>query len=219
MKLRLLIVLGAIVLGLGVIIGALFPAGSNPMSARKWALAMRGRNVFALMSDAGLWGRREFFVASSNACRQSMLITNVLRMHVKPEDLHNLFDKDGNLWQFALIDYETVGDDFPVMISANFNTDDLGKYDISEPLPIGRVSGAERSLLDDRAIVVVRKNGMAQIISENHLTRRTLFMGESSDEVRYCTVVPFEVQEDGGVQSVRRAENRFDSVQNSIEDK
>ena len=188
MKLRMLIVLGAIVLGLGVIIGALFPAGSNPMSARKWALAMRGRNVFALMSDAGLWGRREFFVVSSNDCRQSMLIANALRLHVTTEDCHNLFDKDGSLWQFALIDYEKVGDGFPVMISANFNANDLRKYAIDDCLPIGRESGAERSLLDDRAIVVVRKNGTAQIISAKHLTKQTLFLGERNDEVFYCTL-------------------------------
>lgn len=187
MKLRLLIVLGAIVLGLGVIIGALFPAGSNPMAARKTALAMRGRNVFALMSGVGLWGRRELFAVSPDDCTQS--IAHALRMHVKPEDLHNFFDKDGGLWQFAIIDYENVGDCFPVMISANFNANDLAKYAIGDPLPIGMRAGAVRSLLDDRAIVVVRKNGTSQIISENHLTKRTLFLGERSDEIRYCSVV------------------------------
>lgn len=192
MKLRLLIVLGAIVLGLGVIMVVLFPAGSNPMAARKTALVMRGRNVFTLMSDAGLWGRRELFAVSSDDGRQSMLIANALRMHVKSEDLHNLFDKDGGLWQFAIIDYEKVGDSFPVMISANFNANDLGKYAIGDHLPIGRKSGAERSLLDDRAIVVVRKNGASQIISVNHLTKRTLFLGERSDEIQYCLVVPLE---------------------------
>ena len=188
MKLRLLIVLGAIVLGLGVIMVVLFPAGSNPMAARKTALAMRGRNAFVLMSNAGFWGRREFFVVSSNDCRQSMQIANVLRMRVKPEDGHNFFDKDGSLWQFALIDYAEVGDDFPVMISVNFNANNLGKYAIGDHLPVGRGSGAERSLLDDRAIIVVRKNGMAQIISANHLTKKTLFLGERSDDVCYCTV-------------------------------
>ena len=219
MKLRLLIVLCAIVLGLGVIIGALHPAGSKPMAARKTALAMRGRNVFVLMSKSGLWGRKELFDVFPDDCQQSMLIASALRMQVKPEDLHNLFDKDGSLWQFALIDYDEVGDGFPVMISANFNANDLGKYAIGDHLPIGRGSGAERSLLDYRAIVVVRKNGTSQILSENHLTRQTLFLGEKSDEIRYCSVVPFEAQEEGGGQSVSRVANRSDSESNSTEGK
>lgn len=215
MRLRLLIVLGAIVLGLGVIMGVLFPAGSDPMAARKAALVMRGRNVFTLMSDAGLWGRRELFAVLSDDCKQSKLIVNALRLHVKTEDLHNLFDKDGGLWQFAIIDYETVGDAFPVMISANFNANDLAKYAIGDHLPIGRGSGAERSLLDDRAIVVVRKNGTSQIISANHLTKQTLFSGERSDGVCYTSVVPHEVLGDGGEKSARRVVNRSDSEFNS----
>ena len=191
MKVRRLILVGTIVLGLGVLMGMLHPAGSNPLAVRKSALFMRGRNVFTLMSDAGLWGRRELFVVSSNDCRQSVQITNALRMHVKPEDRHNLFDKGGCLWQFALVDYEKVSDGFPVMISANLNANDLGKYTIGDHLPIGSGTGSERSLLDDRAIVVVRKNGTAQIISVNHLTKQTLFLGEWSDEVHYCSVTPF----------------------------
>lgn len=191
MKVRRLILVGTIVLGLGVLVGMLHPAGSNPLAARKSALAMRGRNVFMLMSDTGLWGKQELFVVSSNDCRQSTRIANVLCMHVKPEDRHNLFDKGGCLWQFALVDYEKVGDTFPVMISANLNANGLGKYAIGDHLPIGWRAGSERSLLDDRAIVVVRKNGMVQIISANHLTKQTLFLGEWSDEVHYCSVGPF----------------------------
>ncbi len=73
-----------------------------------------------------------------------------------------------------------VPDFFPVLISANFNPSLLprswdGHTDASKRLPIGSASGAAKSLFRDKAIVIVRKNGGAEVIKAKDLTYRTLF--------------------------------------------
>ena len=77
-------------------------------------------------------------------------------------------------------------DCIPVLISANFNPKLLpskwdGISDDSVRLPIGPASGAAKSLLDDKAIVVVRKGGAAQVIKAKDLTYETLYGGQAFD--------------------------------------
>ncbi len=74
---------------------------------------------------------------------------------------------------------------YPILISANFNPKLLQRAwspnDSDKCLPIGPKSGAAKSMFGDTAIVIVRKNGTAQVIKAKDLTYNMLYQGVSFD--------------------------------------
>ena len=89
-------------------------------------------------------------------------------------------------WIVAANVDDTMPDETPVLISANFNPALLlrkwdGSADRSKRLPIGPASGADKSMFGDKAIVVVRKGGSAETIRAKYLTYDTLYKGQEFD--------------------------------------
>lgn len=83
-------------------------------------------------------------------------------------------------WSVAANVTEEMSDVVPVLVSANFNPALLlaewdGRTDANRRLPIGPASGAAKSLFGDKAVVVVRKSGAAQVIDAKYLTYATLY--------------------------------------------
>ena len=116
-------------------------------------------------------------------------------------------------WCIAANIRDEIFDDLPVLISANFNPAFLlREYDGRDdtPLPIGPESGAEKSMFNDEAIVVVRKGGAAEVIKKKYLTydvlyKRTAFdLTDFSPPLKYFT--PTGVVEPIGYGAWARAE-------------
>ena len=89
-------------------------------------------------------------------------------------------------WCIAANVVDEMPDVTPVLVSANFNPALLlnrwdGKADGKKRLPIGPKSGAAKSLFNDKAIVVVRKGGRADVIKERNLTYETLYKQQAFD--------------------------------------
>ena len=89
-------------------------------------------------------------------------------------------------WTVAANVTDETPDFMPVLISANFNPALLlnkwdGRTDGTRRLPIGPKSGAEKSMLKDRVVVVVRKSGEALVIKQKDLTYNKLYAGLSFD--------------------------------------
>ncbi len=88
-------------------------------------------------------------------------------------------------WNIAANVTDETPDFMPVLISANFNPKLLapGRFDGRDdtPLPIGPKSGAATSMFGDKAIVIVRKSGAAEVIKKKYLTRATLYNNQSFD--------------------------------------
>lgn len=83
-------------------------------------------------------------------------------------------------WCVAANVTDEMEDVVPVLVSANFNPGLLlakwdGVTDSRRVLPIGPASGAAKSMFDDKAIIVVRKGGAAQVIKAKHLTYASLY--------------------------------------------
>ena len=151
----------------GVLMAFLFPAGSNPLVAQSASLAMQGKSFNHLLSWFEL--RRmtgELDVDPVAFSNSTAFAQTVLKM------LPGTYDIRTDCWNIAVELPGDVDDDFPVLISANFNPvllrDDLDESGI---LPLGLESGASLSLLDDRYVVVIRKNGTANIILAKLCTR------------------------------------------------
>ncbi len=87
-------------------------------------------------------------------------------------------------WNIAANVTDAMPDDIPVLISANFNPAFLlREYDGRDdtPLPIGPESGAEKSMFNDEAIVVVRKGGGVEVIKKKYLTYDVLYKRSAFD--------------------------------------
>lgn len=90
-------------------------------------------------------------------------------------------------WIVAANVTDETPDFMPVLISANFNPALLlrkcngSTFANKTRLPIGPKSGATKSLLGDKAIVIVRKNGAAEKIKANFLTYGVLYSHQEFD--------------------------------------
>ena len=89
-------------------------------------------------------------------------------------------------WCVAANVTDEMPDDTIVLVSANFNPALLlrkwdGRTDGKKMLPIGPRSGAARSMLGDKAIVIVRKGGAAETIKKKFLTYDVLYKKQAFD--------------------------------------
>lgn len=161
---------------------AMTPAGRDQLAPNSSAMAMRGRNLYSIMVQSCL--------TNSNRLEKASDSTRFFREILKEEDRYLAFDNVGCVWNVAATIPDEANDMFPVMISANFNPELMTggvRIDSAAQLPIGVESGAGRSLLDDRAIVVVRRNGTARVIKAKDLKLEALSSGVGISVAEYLT--------------------------------
>ena len=89
-------------------------------------------------------------------------------------------------WCIAANVTDEMPDNTIVLVSANFNPALLlrkwdGRTDGKKLLPIGPKSGAPKSLLGDKAVVIVRKGGSAETIKQKFLTYDVLYRRQAFD--------------------------------------
>ena len=95
-------------------------------------------------------------------------------------------EKRNIAWTVAANVTDETPDFVPVLITANFNPSLLlskwdGKTNGSEKLPIGPVSGAAATPFGDKAVVIVRKSGAAEVIKARFLTYDMLYQKQAFD--------------------------------------
>ena len=93
---------------------------------------------------------------------------------------------DGLDWCIAANVTDEMPDDTIVLVSANFNPALLlrkwdGQTNGKKRLPIGPKSGAPKSMLGDKAIIIVRKGGAAETIKQKFLTYDVLYRRQAFD--------------------------------------
>ena len=178
-----------IIIGIGVIMGALFPAGRDPFVPWSSAVAARGRNLFCMIEQNNARHKVGDKWCDPKMCSNSVeFITGVLNL-IGVESQYQCATNVGvALWNVAVDVHDDYDELFPMLISANFNPRLLeSTIDDDTQLPIGRASGASLSLLDDRAIIIVRKNGSSQVIKAKYCTKNNIFktLRKSSGSLMY----------------------------------
>lgn len=180
-----------VTIGIGVAMGVLFPAGRDPLVPKASAVAMRGRNLYYMIAQNDMQHNIDGKWFDPQMCSNSVeFITGVLNAGRANGQEFCCADVGVTLWNVAIDVPEDCGELFPMLISANFNPRWLESIiDDDMRLPIGRSSGAPLSLLDDKAIILVRKNGCSQVIKAKHCTRKNIFKKscESSGSATYLT--------------------------------
>ena len=111
---------------------------------------------------------------------------NLLSSLGKKAVIGKTISANGLDWCIAANVANEMPDDTIVLVSANFNPALLlrkwdGKTDGKKILPIGPKSGAPKSMLGDRAVVIVRKGGAAETIKKKFLTYDVLYRKRAFD--------------------------------------
>ena len=193
----------AVIIGIGVIMGALFPAGRDPFVPWSSAVAARGRNLFCMIEQNNARHKAGDKWCDPQMCSNSMdFITGVLNV-IGAEAQYGCVTNVGvTLWNVAVDVPEDFDDLFPVLISANFNPKSLEhQFGDNEILPIGR-----RGPLKDKGIVVVRKYGMAHIIKGKCCTRKAIIGTSATHSCNVTYLTP-----DGRVTVAVSCEDELDA--------
>lgn len=189
--LRTVLWITMVLLTVAIVMGVLFPAGSDPLVARSKALAAQGKNVYRLLVQEGLnddiWN---VLSSCSNYTSAAQLIGHLLSVHDVKNESADSANRIENIWNIAVSVSSECGDTFPIVISANFNPMLLeSTIDDNAQLPIGKTSGAPWSLLNDKAIILVRMNGSSEVIKAKYCTKKNILntLCESSGSAIYLT--------------------------------
>ena len=181
----------SVIIVIGVTMGVLFPAGRDSFVPKSYALAMRGRNLYHMIEQNNEQRGVDGKWFNPQKCSNSVeFIAGILSISGTKGQEWSCMDEGVALWNIAIDVSENCGEFFPVMISANFNPRLLERsIDDDAQLPIGRGSGASLSLLDDKGIIIVRKNGSSEVVRAKYCTRGNIFTTscENSCPVTYLT--------------------------------
>ena len=182
----------ALVAGLGIIMGALFPAGTDPFIPQSSAAAMRGRNLYVKIIQNNTLHEGGEMWCDPQVCSNSLeFIKGVINViGTEGLDEHDI-KKWVQLWNVAIDVPDDCDDLFPLMISANFNPKFLeGRSDDDEILPLGRKAKAQREPFNNKGIVVIRKSGEAHIIKAKHCTRKVILGDSVRGKCRVAYLTP-----------------------------
>lgn len=180
-------------MGLGIVMAAawalsklLYPAGSDPFHAEASALALRGQRLFSHMrASIG----KDALLMSADCDDSGAFLEKVLAS--ANDSRHLVADNVGCLWNVFMGGLTSTNKDGLVLVSANLNPIAVSRARNDGLIPIGVTSGASRSLLGDRAIIVVRRDGSAQIIKAQSLTRATLLRSATNETGRIDVLTPW----------------------------
>lgn len=154
------------------------PPTRKNYSALMGVTASRGLNMFVLLT------RNEAERAAGAQGVDVAACTNSAELAEKigacfggdPEEMARV----GRMWSFAVNVPPGAPDTFPVMITANVDPAELprewdGKTDKDKLLELKPLEGVEPLRFGDKAIVIVRKGGAAQVIKRKYMKLKTIF--------------------------------------------
>ena len=166
------------------LVGASIDVGTperKMISASTSALANRGRNVFITLNRAAVEELAVPSWAELCSCSNSVEFAEKVSAGLD-EDGKVLLFRAGREWSFAVNVPSDAPDSFPIMISANVDPSGLprewdGVTDKDTLLELKPLEGVEPLRFGDKAIVVVRKGGAAQVIRRKYMARKIIFGG------------------------------------------
>ncbi|MBR4654766.1 MAG: hypothetical protein IKO72_15530 [Kiritimatiellae bacterium] len=186
---------GALMLiGLGIIMGSLFPAGRDPFVPTSSAIAMKGQWLHQAIVQNRIRHEAGEVWCDPNTCSNSMeFVRGVFNLpETKEWREHGTHMGIDPLWNVAIDVPDDCGDtSIPILISSNFNPKFLEcHFDEGAILPIGRDAGAQDMSLADKGIVVVRRGGAAQVLKAKHCTRKAILGDSVKHKCRITFLTP-----------------------------
>ena len=181
------------IIGLGVIMGALFPAGRDPFVPASSAIAMKGQWLHQAIVQNRMRHEAGEAWCDPNTCSNSMeFVRGVLNLpETKEWQKHGTYMGIELLWNVAIDIPDDEHAAYPVLISANFSPELLeSHFDDDVVLPVERRVGSQKHPLVDKGIVVVRLGGCAQVLKAKSCTGRNIIGDSNKHECQMTFLTP-----------------------------
>jgi len=162
-------------------VGSVWPRTKATAGADKKDIADRA-SASAFEYFTALFDMEHYGTSEWDPCVDGDLLSSLGKKAVVGKTIN----ASGLDWCIAANVTDKMPDDAIVLVSGNFNPALLlrkwdGQADGKKILPIGPKSGAPKSMLGDRAVVIVRKGGSAETIKKKFLTYDVLYRKQAFD--------------------------------------
>ena len=180
---------GVFVVGFLVSFIEFAPPEARVIAANSSSMAMRGRNLFCVLSENEIARQSGGPWVDPRACSNSVEFIEKLLAQYKPDEKAVWIRKEPRQWSVA-VNVPESATNFPVFVSANLDPSQFphawdGVTDADRKLELAQLPGADELRIGKKAVVIVRKGGASNVFKAKYCKLKHIF--------NYC---PYELGED-----------------------
>ena len=178
-------------LGVGWLFGVLFVVGllvscidvvppeASVIAANTSAMAMRGRNLFCVLTENEIARQSGGPWIDPATCSDSVEFIEKLLSQYKPDEKAEWIQKESHQWSVA-VNVPESATNFPVFVSANLDPSQFprtwdGVTDADRKFELVQLPGADELRIGKKAVVIVRKGGAASVCKAKYCTLKHVF--------------------------------------------
>ena len=157
------------------------PPEASVIAARSSAMAMRGRNLFCVLSENEIARQSGGPWIDPTACSNSVEFIEKLLAQHRPDEKSEWIRQERRQWSVA-VNVPESATNFPVFVSANFDPSQFprawdGVTDADRKLELAQLPDADELRIGKKAVVIVRKCGAANVFKAKYCKRKHVFDG------------------------------------------
>ena len=170
---------GMVVVGFLVASIDFVPSEAGVIAARSSAMAMRGRNLFCVLSENEVARQSGGPWIDPTTCSNSVEFIDKLLAQYKPDEKAVWIRKEPRQWSVA-VDVPESATNFPVFVSANLDPSQFpcawdGVTDADRKFELARLPCADELRIGKKAVVIVRKGGAASVCKAKYCSLKHVF--------------------------------------------
>ena len=170
---------GVFVVGLLVSCIDFVPPEASVIAANTSAMAMRGRNLFCVLSENEIARQSGGRWVDPTACSNSVEFIEKLLAQYKPDEKVLRVQQESHQWSVA-VNVPESATNFPVFVSANLDPSQFprawdGVTDADRKFELARLPGADELRIGKKAVVIVRKGGAASVCKAKYCSLKHVF--------------------------------------------
>ena len=157
------------------------PPEARVIAANSSSMAMRGRNLFCVLSENEIARQSGGPWVDPRACSNSVEFIEKLLAQYKPDEKAVWIRKEPRQWSVA-VNVPESATNFPVFVSANLDPSQFphawdGVTDADRKLELAQLPGADELRIGKKAVVIVRKGGAPSVCKAKYCNLKHVFNG------------------------------------------
>lgn len=170
---------GVFVVGLLLSFIEFAPPEARIIAANTSAMAMRGRNLFCVLTENEIARQSGGPWIDPATCSDSVEFIEKLLSQYKPDEKAEWIQKESHQWSVA-VNVPESATNFPVFVSANLDPSQFprtwdGVTDADRKFELVQLPGADELRIGKKAVVIVRKGGAASVCKAKYCTLKHVF--------------------------------------------
>ena len=169
------------------------PPEARVIAANTSAMAMRGRNLFCILSENEIARQSGGVWVDPTTCSNSVEFIEKLLAQYNPDEKVVRVQQESHQWSVAVNVLESTTN-FPVLVSANIDPSQFprawdGVTDADRKFELVQLPGADELRIGKKAVVIVRKCGATSVCKAKYCKFKHVFNGpyEQGDDTYFLT--------------------------------